>query len=254
ATMRSNVAALTEHLGTLLPEHLTAEVIKTYNKKRRVGPGTILREIGVLRAALKWAVARKWLAPHLRPEIAGPVKAPPPRDRYLSRDEAVALLAGCREPHVKLFVMLGLMTVARMSAILQAKWSQIDWERRTIDYGLGNGNKRRALVRLNDEIYEALKGAQQIACSDYIVEFRGEPVETVKNGFRAACKRAKIEGVTPHILRHTGATWMASSGVPIQEIAAMLGDTVETTQKVYAKYTPEYQRRAAAALQLGTAM
>jgi integrase len=127
----------------------------------------------------------------------------------------------------------------------------VDFKRGVIDYGLGHGNKRRATVRLNKQALDALKAAKELACSEYLIEYHGRPLKTVKKGFTAACKRAGIVGVTPHILRHSGATWMALDGVPLSEIAAVLGDREATVERVYRKFTPEYQVRATDALQFG---
>ena len=41
------------------------------------------------------------------------------------------------------------------------------------------------------------------------------------------------------------------AGVPLSEIARMLGDSEAVVQRVYAKFTPEYLARATGALQLG---
>ena len=248
-TLKYSVAALAARLGGIKPEHLTPIAIKRYARERGAADGTVLREIGTLRAALAWAVEHRWLA--TQPIISNPVKSPPPRDRWITKEEARLLLSGCREPHVRLFVMLGLMTVARMGAILEAKWCQVDWDKATIDYGPGHGKKRRAIVPLNHDVLQALKAAKELACSDSIVEFHGRALKTIKKGFREACKRAGLSGVTPHILRHSGATWMIADGVPLSEVARMLGDTESTVERVYAKHAPGYLARAASALQLG---
>jgi integrase len=233
----------------LLPHHLTPPTIKKYARERGASDGTILRELGSLRAALEWAVAHNRFLRADLPTISAPVKTPAPRDRWMTREEADRLIAACTAPHLRNFVILGLMTVPRMGALLEAKLTQVVWQRRTIDYGEGNGNKRRAVVPLNDEAMAALKLAEQISVAGYIIEFNGKPLDTVKKGFAAACDRAGIEGVTPHILRHTGATWMALAAVPMHEIANMLGDSRATTERVYAKYHPDYLRKAARALQ-----
>jgi integrase len=242
------VKVLTEHLGDLQPAQLTPPTLQTYTRKRGVAPGTILREVGVLRAALAWAVENQWIT--VKPIISNPVKTPPPRDRWITKDEARKLLAACVEPHVRMFIQMGLMTAARMSAILEAKWDQVDWDRKTINFGAGHGNKRRAIAPLNPELERVLKAWREFNGGDSIIEWRGEPVATIKNGFRKACLRAGLKGVSPHVLRHSAATWMAEGGVPLGEIAKMLGDSEKTVEKVYAKHTPEYLRRAAGALQL----
>lgn len=255
--LKFSVKVLERHLDDLQPQHLTPKALEDYAQKRKAnaknrkaGAGTILREIGVLRAALKWAVQNQWIA--VKPDIGSPVKAPPPRDRWLTRDEARRLLTACVEPHVRMFIRLGLMTAARSGAILEAKWEQVDWDRRRIDFGRGHGNKRRSVVPLNDELERTLKAWREFNGGDFIIEWRGERVFTVKHGFSRACQRAGIKGVTPHTLRHSAATWLAMDATPLSEIARLLGDSEKTVERVYAKHHPDYLRRATSALQLDT--
>jgi integrase len=249
--LKHSVQGLKPALQDLYPSQLTPAAIRRYVAGRGVADGTILREVGTLRAALSWAVENQWIS--VRPIISNPVSAPPARARWITKEEATALLEGCREPHMRVFIMMALMTVARTGAILEAKWSQVDFKKRTIDFGRGHGNKRRALVPVNDELLRTLVAAHELACSDYIVEFRGKPLTTVKRGFGEACRRATLKDVTPHILRHTGATWMALEGVPLSEIARFLGDSEAVVEAIYAKHTPGYLRRASGALQLRNA-
>lgn len=256
-SLKSCAKALLPYFQNLRPEHLTPAVIREYVKRRgqtvtrshrKVSNGTILRDLGVLRAALAWGVENRLIlaAPHI-PNV---VKTPPRRERWLTRDEARRLVAACTEPHVKLFTLMALMTGARTSAILEAKWDQVDWTRKLIDFGEGHGNKNRSIVPINPELERALLAAREMSCSDYIIEFRGKPIKWPKKGFTAACKRAGIEGVTPHVLRHTGATWLVMDGVPLREIARMLGDSEAMVEKRYGKHSPDYLRRATNALTL----
>ncbi|HXJ02770.1 MAG TPA: tyrosine-type recombinase/integrase, partial [Micropepsaceae bacterium] len=184
-TLRFGVITLIRHFDNLPPKHLTPRAIKRYAQDRGVKPGTVLREIGILRAAMSWAAENKWIDARDKPIISNPVKAPAPRARWVTKDEARRLLAECVEPHLKLFVMLGLMTVARMGAILEAKWQQVNWDQRLIDYGEGHGNKHRAVVPLNDEMFAMLEAAKELACSEYIVGYRGGRVLSIKKGFAA---------------------------------------------------------------------
>lgn len=239
-------------LAALFPTQLTPTAVRTWSANRGASAGTVLREVGVLRAALGWAVEHQWITRESQPIISNPVPTPRGRQRWLTKPEAKTLLQNVREAHVRVFVMLGLHTLARSGALLEARWAQIDWNRRLIDYGDGHGNKRRAIVPLNDEILDTLQAAQRLAATPYIVEWRGERVRTVKNGFAAACQRAGLAGVTPHVLRHSGASWLVEAGVPDEEVARMLGDTVEMVRRVYGHFSPDYLRRAAGALKLRT--
>ena len=51
---------------------------------------------------------------------------------------------------MRLFVQLELGTAARSGAILELRWEQVDLEHGVIDFGRGTGNKRRAVVPIND--------------------------------------------------------------------------------------------------------
>jgi len=86
--------------------------------------------------------------------------------------------------------------------------------------------------------------------TDYVIEWAGAPVKSIKRAFRAAVMRAGLDkAVTPHVLRHTAASWMAEAGIPMSEIAAVLGHRdSRTTERVYAKFSPEYLQKAVRAL------
>lgn len=263
ATLEYACAALRRHLGDLLPENITTPVARDYARRRReegyqvgsartlrtkpVADSTVTREIVTLRAAIRWAIGEKWLTADQEPTIEAPGSAPP-RERWLSRDEATRLLDACQTFHVRLFVALGLYTAARRSAILELTWSKVDLDAGLIDFGPGVGNKRRAVVPISAALRPYLVTAFESRTSEFVVEFGGRQVTDVKTGFAAACRRAGIAGVTAHTLRHTAATWAAMRGVPMDEIARMLGDSVRTVERVYAKYGPNYLRRAVEAV------
>jgi len=54
--------------------------------------------------------------------------------------------------------------------------------------------------------------------------------------------------VTPHVLRHTCATWLMQAGVPRWEAAGYLGMTVETLQRVYGHHHPDHLQEASDAM------
>ena len=73
----------------------------------------------------------------------------------------------------------------------------------------------------------------------------------MKKGIASAAERAGLEGVTPHVLRHTAAVWMAEAKTPMTEIAQYLGHSdSRITERVYARFSPDYLAGAAAALEL----
>jgi len=210
-----------------------------------VKAGTVARELSVLKAAVRYC----------HPNSPAQFEVPPagrPRDRRLTRDEFKRLLDACDIPHVKLFIVLTLSTGARRSAILELTWDRVDMAQRRVDlrrdaeYGKG-----RAVVPMTILARDALAEAFDIRQSTHVIEYAGRPVSTVKRGFARAASRAGLKGVTPHVLRHTAASWMAEAGVPMSEIAAYLGHKdSRITERVYAKFSPSYLAKAAQALEL----
>ena len=78
---------------------------------------------------------------------------------------------------------------------------------------------------------------------------RSKPLQSIKIAFARLCKACGIKA-SPHVLRHTAATWLVMDGVPLAEVARLLGDSEKTVEKVYGKHAPDYLRRAVNALKL----
>jgi integrase len=154
--------------------------------------------------------------------------------------------------HVRLFIILAITTGARMGALLDLRWDQVDFKHRTINF---NGaartqtNKRRPEVPLNGRAYEALEEAARGALSDWVIEWDGKQVKSIKKAIRMAAQRSGVP-CSPHVFRHTAAVWMAQADVPMSKIAQFLGHTsTRVTERTYARYSPSFMKDAAAALE-----
>ena len=244
---------LIRHIGWARIEDMKPSTSKLYIRRRKdegAGNGTIRRELSAMRAALNWAAGERWI--ERAPKVELP-KAPPPRERWLTKDEANRLRAGCASPHIRLFVEIALNTGARKGAIGDLTWQQVDFERRLIDFnppGRTQTVKRRPVVPINDTLLAALTEAAEIRSTEWVVEWKGDQAGNIKKSFERACKRAGLHDVTPHVLRHTAATWAAMAGEPMSKIARMLGHTNSAiTEAVYAKYSPDYLLSTTGALE-----
>lgn len=244
--------ALAPAFGHMLPSHVTKQAVQAYTAARAAGgrsAGTVHTELGYLRAALRFAKREGLIADV--PDVRLPAK-PRPRDRYLTRAEAARLLEAAVLPHIRLFIAIALNTGARRGAILGLAWGRVDLARRRIHFAdpdLRDTPKRRATVPINDTLLPLLKEAKKGALTTHVIEWGGRPVASVKRAFAEACRAAGLDGVSPHVLRHTAAVWMAEKRVPMPEIAQMLGHLdSRTTERVYARFSPDYLMRAAKAL------
>lgn len=237
---------LEPHFGNLRPKDVTRQACRGYTTERRrdASDGTIIKELSTLKAALRWYDRNT-------PAIVEMPPQPPPRDRYLTREEYRSLRDASRWiPHCELFVVLAYTTAGRAGAILELTWDRVDFDRGIIHLGEAVGTKGRATVPMTDAAREVLERARRAALSDHVIEYGGRPVKSIRNTFMAAAKRAGIEGVSPHVLRHTAAVHMAESGIPLTEIGQYLGHRNMTqTYRVYARYSPDYLRKAAGVLE-----
>lgn len=239
--------ALSPTFSHLRPDQVTRDVCRSYAAARRktgVGDGTIIKDLGVLKAALNWAGKggeAVWDFP----------SAPPPRERYLTKGEVDALLAAAKMPHLRLFILLAYSTAGRASAILDLTWDRVDMDRRQIRLAKGEGRRKgRATVPMTERLFTALQEAIQARTSEYVVEWGGKQVGSVKRAFATTAEDAGLIDVTPHVLRHSAAVHMVEAGVSFPEVAQFLGHTnPSVTFKVYGRFSPTHLRKAAAALE-----
>lgn len=254
---------------TAVVQSITETAINAYKSFRSVvKENTIRRELSTLNAALNRA-KRKGVIDKV-PYIPMP-KQPAPREYWITKKEAERLFNAAKieevrtsggkwitrpNPdtvnHLVVFIALAVNTLARKGAILGLTWDRVNFETgliNLIDPTVSETNKRRAIVPMNDTLRDILSRARLIAQSDHVVEYLGKPVKDIKRAFKRCAERAGLPKVTPHVLRHSGATWLAMAGIPIYEIARYLGHTdIKITYRVYAKYAPDYLRSAAAVL------
>jgi integrase len=254
-TMVHTWKALEPVFGHLEGDQIGTEDCRSYTKMRRganKSDGSIHTELGHLRMILVWAKGMK-LIPEA-PAIERPAK-PEPKDRYLTREEVIRLIASAKVPHIRLAILLMISTGARSGAALDLTWDRVDFERGVIR--LRNpfdqtARKTRATVPMTDTLKEALQVAKAGALSLYVVEWAGSKVGSIKKGIAAAAKGAKLQDVTPHVLRHSAAVWLVEDGHSFEEVAQFLGHSdVRITYKVYARYSPTHLRKLANTLDLG---
>lgn len=261
-TMEHTWKALKDRFGPRQAESITEADCDAHIEARRkqvtkqapagIGDGTLHTELGHLRTVLLWAENKKLI--QKAPAIKRPPK-PDPMERHLTREEAHRVLAAAKTPHLKTAIHLMLGTAARITALLELKWDRVDFDRRLIHLRNPDDKvkrKGRAIVPINTSLLTALRDAKQGAMTDYVIEWAGEPVKSLKRGIATAAKAAGVEDVSAHVFRHTSAVWMAEAGVSMEEISQYLGHSnVEITRRVYARYSPDYLRKAASALEMG---
>lgn len=246
-TMGYTGKAVLPHFGHLRPEDITKATCLSYAELRKNAgraQGSVHTELGHLKSALLFAENTRMI--DRAPKIWRPEK-PQTDKRILNPGEARALIEAAIEPHIQLALILLLGTGARVGAVLDLTWDRVDFERGAINLRLNDGatRKGRAVVPMNASTRAALTVAHAVALSDYVIEWAGGPVGSIRKGISGAVQRAKIGHVRIHDLRHTAAVTMLSNGIPLEKVSQVLGHSnTSVTFSTYGRYLPEHMQDA----------
>jgi integrase len=209
--------------------------------------GSVCLELRLLRAALNWCAKPKVAL--IKPGDIPPFDIPPdsePRDRWLRTDEIKALFAsaaelrtGTRLSRGERFLWLALETASRLQAIIDLTWDRVDFDTGVIHYnvpGRRKTKKRRVSVPISKTLRPVLERAFAERESDVVLDHGSL---TLWRTISVIAREAGVDGVSPHVLRHTAATHMLRRGVPIWVVAGILGNTVDMVQRVYGHHCPD---------------
>lgn len=238
------------HFGDLQAVALTQDDFDAYEAKRVAGkigkpskPVSVRTELARMIAALNFC--------KIKVDLKLPAQGEP-RDRWLKADEIERLMKAAatkRSADGKLsraerFLWLALETSGRRQAVLELTWDRVDFDTGVVHLavpGRAVTKKRRASVPMSPALRRILARA--------LIE--RDPKEPLVVGgvvankmVKAVAKLAEVEGVSPHVLRHTAATNMARRGVPLWIIAKVMGNTLAMVERVYAKHCPDDLRAA----------
>ena len=170
--------------------------------------------------------------------------APPPKDRWLDRDEAKRLMEAAKPgTRAHMFISIALATGARRSSIETLTWFQVDLEFGVINFnppGRRQTKKRRVPVPISDSLRPILIEAYEQRTNEFVLGHHG----SIRKTFDTAVRTAGLVDVTRHTLRHTFATWAAQAGVDMWKIAGVLGDDEKTVRDKYVHHSPEHLRDA----------
>lgn len=167
------------------------------------------------------------------------------RQRYLSADEISRLGASLRSleaaggqwPYFIAAIKLLLLTGARVSEILGAKWRWVAWDARRIV--LPDSKTGPKPIFLSDEalaVLVALRERPESGDSEYILKGRlaGKPLVNLAKPWKAICEEASLTDVRIHDLRHTAASIGVAQGVSLPIVGRLLGHTQAQTTQRYA--------------------
>ena len=237
-----SLSHLKKFMGNKKLSGISAKDIQDYQAKRlKLGrkPATVNRELACLKHLFNVAKQQSAFFGDNPVSKVKFLEEDNVKDRILTIEEEDRLLDHI-PPNIKPIVIAALNTGLRKSEILSLKWENVDLENNLITIEAKNTKSKRLKRIPINSVYRRflLQHKLQTGFSEYVhltpngAPYKGEG--SLKYSFTNACKRANIEGLTFHGLRHTAGTRMVEAGVSIFSVSKILGHASITTTMRYA--------------------
>lgn len=164
------------------------------------------------------------------------------RIRWLRPEEAHKLIDCLKPSYLADMALFTLNTGLRLNNVLNLKKEQIDLDRKVAWYYGDETKSGEALgVALNEIAFKLIKQNWRRHPQYIFVNSLGHRIAQIdRRTWATALEKAGIQNFRWHDLRHTWASWLAQSGVPLRTLQEMGGwKSVEMVQR-YAHLSPEH--------------
>lgn len=270
---RSYIRTHVRSRSALMKKRIDAVTIADLNAiKADATPSSWRKVRNILLVVFRHAEEEGAIAPGSNPALRTKAVADKKRERFLTPAERQKLELVVREgeatgrrsdgglsPHMARGIRLLLLTGMRRGDVIALRWEWIDWRHAMIK--LPNSKTGARDVPLSPQALSYLReqrgaGAGRIGLVCANENGGGLNPENVERAWQTIRKRAGLEGVRLHDLRHSWASDAVSAGVPLYVVGAALGHRQPGTTARYAHLHDEAIReglaKAGAAIEAAT--
>jgi integrase len=162
------------------------------------------------------------------------------RQRFLSEQEAFKLLEAVQQSNNTMLgsiVAFLLLTGARKREVLDARWDCIDWKRSIWKIPISKSGKARyvplsdtALLLLRQKQLQSVEGCEWVFPNPN----SRMPYRCITNAWSTARRRAGMEDLRIHDLRHSFASFLINNGRSLYEVQRILGHSSARMTERYA--------------------
>ncbi len=226
---------------------ITSLEVENYKRDRLIeaeNERTVNRCLAILSKMFKLAVEWRYLRKEQLPVFRLFPEKDNIKERILTEDEEFRLLNECAD-HIRSIVSVALLTGMRQGEILNLRWKQIDFNRRTICVEKTKNGKIR-FIPISTPLFEQLQQLRTKSNNEYVFvnPDTGKPYVWLKTGYKAACRRAKISDLRFHDLRHTFASRLVERGADIITVKELLGHSSVKMTERYTHSSSKQKRQA----------
>jgi integrase len=217
-----------------------------------LSPATVRRILTTLQMALGQGVREGALVSNVAARMPLP-RAERQSIRAMTDNDAERILDAVKDDSLEALYVLLLGVGLRAGEAVGLDWRDVDFERETVFIRQGKTRASTRTVPLPDFVLGALRAhrarAVRIGPAEpvFVGERRAERLRVDVAGHRlqALLERAGLPRMRVHDFRHGTATLLLARGVPMRDIADLLGHaTPSVTANVYAHVTEEMRRKA----------
>ena len=212
------------HLGLIKTSKLKPVHIAQYRDQRlkEISPASVKRELVIISHMMSVAIT-DW-GYELPSNPCHRVRKPSvdnARDRRLINDEFESLIASCKQSdnsYLTPLVEFAIETGMRRGELLSTRWENVFIDKRIIHLPITkNGSSRDVPLsnRAMDILADLPRGLSEAV---FPIHF-----EALKGLWKRACKRAEIEDLHFHDLRHEATTRFFEKGLNVMEVATITG-------------------------------
>ena len=253
---RTDLAVVRTHivpnLGRLLMDQVTPQLVMGLlqsMQSRGYASGTVNRVIILLKHTFN--LARQWGVPGTSNNPTMGIKTAPDvqRERFLTDDEVVRLRASLDADEnqvAALAIKMLLLTGGRRNEITQARWEYVDWINGRLKVPLSKTGKPRWIM-LSRKAMNLLRSIQHRSNSEFIFPspVTGRPCPSLHFPWLRIKKRAQLDQLRLHDLRHSYASFLVNKNVQLYTVQLLLGHTHSRATQRYAHLTDDTLRDAA---------
>jgi integrase len=231
----SDIASITKTGAEDFKTHQLKAVSKRH---AQLAPSTINKHLITLKKILKHAKKVGLIKKNPARKVKL-LKVQNERERVLSKEEQRRLFpAMSNGSWIKRISTFALHTGMRRGEIVKLKWADVDLKNKSLMVRKSkNGKDRR--IPLNSKALQVLSRCNQKRALVFPVK-----AAHISYAFAKACKRAGIEGLTFHDLRHTFATRLGARGAEIATVNRLLGHGSLDQTKRYMHTLEETMKQA----------
>lgn len=220
---------------------LTREEVERWMRglsAQELAPSTCNRVLAVLKSICSLAAMHGLLPAGSSPCLnVRPLANHTPHERYLTPDEARRLmraLENSRRPEAKALRLL-LLTGARKSEILKARWEHVRPDQHLLTVPLSKSGRPRH-IPLSDEAVNVIRSIRREQGSPWLFPGHapGKPLADIYIFWSRLRSELGLADVRIHDLRHTFASFLVNAGHSLYEVQKLLGHSDPRTTMRYA--------------------